>query len=434
MADDQSLDALSRHWNAVVRGEPVLPEAGPDPSLIDALAWATAQDDTPAPDPAFVARLEGSLVGTVWQTLPASAPVPPRPSNGRVVPEPRRSNSPARPIVHEPRRSPMALFATALLLLVTFLGIYLAFRPQNQSVVAPVGGTPTVVPSATPIPGVEITDFGAVAVPIAIVRSRSAATPAPLPQEAVLTPFQAPWWITMGRVTLAPGEGGSLPAISPATGIGFELLLQGSFTVSSGATLHVVRADGTTEEIPMGTEVTLAPGDSVVHLDTGARQSWHNPGQTEAVLLGAGFYTSNLAVRVSHGTLVGVGGITGQMLAAMDGNTWNEAGLPDGPVVASFRRLTLAPGTALPPAPEIYPTLRWIESGELGWTPIGGGIATRPPGRPMMTYFGWQQPPWSPSSPGVQIVLSNPSETEPLIIWEVVMTPAGPSPPATATS
>jgi hypothetical protein len=433
-ADDDLAVRLSRYWDALVDEDATPPEPTPDLGDLAVIVRGLADlPRDPAPEEVHARAKARLSANPEWLGLPTIRPHDvssvPVASNGHTSHEVdaedaggERAPTPLRRILPFVE---LAALAAAILLL-----LYVAFGRDRHQAVAPVGGTPTVVPAPSPTPGVEIVTLGAVTMPVERLLTRLTAAPTPTPDNPALTPFQSPWWVATGRVVLAPGEGGSLPSISPATGIGFELLLEGSYTVSSGSPLRVVRVSGATEEIPAGTTVTLAPGDSVLHLDVGATQSWRNPGQTEAVLIGAGFYTSNTAIRQRGGTLVGVGGIAGEYWAEMEGNIWIASGIPDGPVLATIRRLTLSPGAALPAMPEVYPTLRWIESGEVGWTAVGAGIATRPPDKPTSRFFGGQRLPWTPSAPGVQIVLSNPSDTDPAVIWEVILTPAGPSPPS----
>src|SRR5262245_15649450 len=99
MADERTMDALSRHWNAVARGEPVPPTdpADLDPVLTDVLAWAIAEDDAPGPDPGFVARLEETLMGTATHAI-THQPSPRLLPNGRTTPPKRWSWLPALPV------------------------------------------------------------------------------------------------------------------------------------------------------------------------------------------------------------------------------------------------------------------------------------------------------------------------------------------------
>jgi outer membrane protein assembly factor BamB len=155
---------LNRYWNALNRGAP--PEelarlAAPlDPTVIAAIDRARALHRRRRPDPAFATRLEQTLMDA-FATAPAgTTPLrPPSPghSNGRTAPRERWRWLPALPVSKERRRWAMAQFATALLLIVTLLGIYFSFlRPENHEAVAPVGGTATPVTAPAPAPSVPM--------------------------------------------------------------------------------------------------------------------------------------------------------------------------------------------------------------------------------------------------------------------------------------
>jgi outer membrane protein assembly factor BamB len=152
---DRAQDHLSAYWNALNRGAP--PEelarlAGPlDPSFIAAIDRARALHRRRRPDPAFATRLEQDLMDA-FATAPAGSvplrPVPPQPTNGQTVPRERWSWLPALPVSRERRHWAVAQLATALLLVVTLLAVWVAFRPENNRGVSP-GGTPAAIPAPT---------------------------------------------------------------------------------------------------------------------------------------------------------------------------------------------------------------------------------------------------------------------------------------------
>jgi uncharacterized cupredoxin-like copper-binding protein len=125
---DGPADRLERYWDAAVRGAPAPPD-GLDPALIETIRRVRTVDDTPPPDPAFLARLEEELMHH-----PAAIParrlgIPgdraPSSLNGQgkelVAPNDRHGTTPRL-------RSPWSWLATAALVLLTLASGLAAFQ------------------------------------------------------------------------------------------------------------------------------------------------------------------------------------------------------------------------------------------------------------------------------------------------------------------
>ncbi|HEY7033376.1 MAG TPA: PQQ-binding-like beta-propeller repeat protein [Thermomicrobiales bacterium] len=148
-------DQLNRFWNALAVARPetevtrLRQELDQlDPTLSETVERLRERDDAHRPDPVFLDRLEQTLMDASL-VAPAGL-VPLRPDspghrNGRTAPRERWAWLPALPVSKERRRWATAQFALALLLLVTLLAAYVAFRPENRGFVGPNG-------TATPIP------------------------------------------------------------------------------------------------------------------------------------------------------------------------------------------------------------------------------------------------------------------------------------------
>jgi hypothetical protein len=384
------------------------------------VAMLRRYDDARLPDPTFLDHLEHTLLAAAQrmprqaQTTPTIAPVS---DHVRVVTEERRTRSLIAPLAARSHRRALSHVAMAFLLLVTGLSLYVAFRPLDHQATSPGEETPTV-PVITPIPsipGIDIEAFGSMTLPVDTSR----------PIVAIGDPTEA-WGVEMTTTTLAPGATGQHPTIDYAKGTGVELVLDGTLKISSDATLRVTHLDGTTSDIPPGEPVTVNRGESVEHDDITVAQTWSNPGPGQTVLLGIGVFGINEIESDFEGYYVHFGGLDWSRATVDLRAQWSAFGLADGPVTATIRRLTIAPGAALPPARDSAPTLRWVESGEIGWTPVGDGIATRASNKPLNRYFSGQRVPWT-TNLTTEAILSNPSKKESAVVWEIVLTPRTPS-------
>jgi eukaryotic-like serine/threonine-protein kinase len=140
---DESPDREDRYWDAFVNGE--RPAADIDPALAGAIAKVHALDIARGPDPAFVAQLEHDLVR--MQHVSGSSISTSTQVNQlvRVAPNRRRIFLPALTVSKERRQWVVAQFATAALLIVTLLGMYLVFINHSHPAIAPPA-TPTATP------------------------------------------------------------------------------------------------------------------------------------------------------------------------------------------------------------------------------------------------------------------------------------------------
>ena len=120
--------------------------------------------------------------------------------------------------------------------------------------------------------------------------------------------------------------------------------------------------DGTIEEITPDTEVMLAPGDSVVYVENSAAQAVRNPGNTTTETISFGVFEGSTAIAE---------------------NAWEQSGLAGHDVAVHVQRITLPPGTSLPPLMSDVqePGVFAVSAGELGLSVI----AAEDPGNPVAT-------------------------------------------------
>jgi hypothetical protein len=232
--EDDPLAREDRYWDAVVRGEP--PAGTIDPAVAEAIERVHRLDDATGPDPAFVARLEEDLMHAFAMNPPIPAHHQRVKANGRATLPPRYLPLPT-PAPSRPRgRWALTQFATALLLLVTLGGVYVAFMAQRSGRDGDRAGlTPNQV-----------------------------ATPSP---SAFPTGDYFPFFLELvtvdpgARPVLTPDAGGCCP------GPVIDYILEGTDVLRVDGPLHVARASrpGTFETVPTGTAVTLGPGDATIH-------------------------------------------------------------------------------------------------------------------------------------------------------------------------
>lgn len=154
--NDGGPECLERYWDAAVRGHPP-PPVDLDPALADAVRRLHAGDDSPAPDPAFLARLEEDL-------MQHTRTVSPQRGNAAVFGAPLGSNAqPRAPFGHASAgassrlRSPFSWLASAALVLLTLAIAIFASRldpsshEDDPSAVTGAQGAPVEVsPGASP--------------------------------------------------------------------------------------------------------------------------------------------------------------------------------------------------------------------------------------------------------------------------------------------
>ena len=157
--NEQTSDALGRHWDALVQGE-YPPSSQIDPSLADAITWVIAHDDAPEPGSAFINRLEQQLLA-VTRTPRIGSGLPPAALpvslNGRASLGPDRPS----PLPGGPSRSRWKLtqLATAALLLVSLAAGLTALQirdPRSQETIIPAPGGDIVTETLLNEPGASL--------------------------------------------------------------------------------------------------------------------------------------------------------------------------------------------------------------------------------------------------------------------------------------
>src|SRR4051812_13291162 len=135
MSDSRLHDDLGRFWDVLARGKPATP-SDLDPQVASTIRQLQALGNE-KPDPAYARRLREGLLHAQTVPLPANGLRPVSP-NGHAVPRPTRLYLPSFPNSRERRRWATAQIATAILILITLIAIFVAFRPErNPAVVAP---------------------------------------------------------------------------------------------------------------------------------------------------------------------------------------------------------------------------------------------------------------------------------------------------------
>jgi hypothetical protein len=412
--DDELAVRLSRYWDALVAEDIALSEPAAALGDLAVIVGDLAElPRDPAPEDVHARARARLSADPEWLSLLTTSPhviasLPPASNGQRWIDDMETGSVSFRPPTLLRRMLPfveLTAIAAAILLL-----LYVAFRPERHEAVGPIGGTPTAVPAPTPIPGVTVDGIGTVTLPAETIPGKGS-------------------WFGAWRATLEPGAAGSYGSIAPNRSVGVESVLVGTYATRSEGPMRIIRSDGSTEDVPVGTEATIGPGESILVLDNAVARTFRNPGATQAVLVAWAITSMNGAAmrdtEAPEPALALGPGVTFQGLARMLPDVWDQATIPDGPLTIDVRRLTLAPGASLPPEPEVYPTLRWVESGRLGWDIAGEGVASPASGRPMMSYQEGEMVSWVPTRPGIRVVLRNPSKTTPVVLLVVSLAPAG---------
>jgi hypothetical protein len=225
------------------------------------------------------------------------------------------------------------------------------------------------------------------------------------------------------QVTIPPGA--SLPYLGGlfcrhssetiTTGVGAEVVRSGVYTVRLEAPLRVQRAGSTrpSEEIPAGTEVTLAAGDAVIYPDYAARGDIRNTGAEPVTLIG-------VAINATEGSGTPLPALPPEVRATLLTHSsppdWEP--FPPGPLNMTLRQVTLPPGTSIGPYHPVGLQALWIESGPLLHSFLGAD-ESEPRGRPLAHLAGSTAPFARPSTGVREILASNgeqPAEMLVLII------------------
>ncbi|MEA2595606.1 MAG: hypothetical protein QOF01_2075 [Thermomicrobiales bacterium] len=384
-----------RYWDAAVRGEP--PDVAIDPALAEAIARVHDLDDAPAPDPAFVARLEDALVHSV---VLASSGVTTRTHgpNGTAAPPPLRQPALRLRAIGVAtdratrRRWTLAQFATAALLIVTLAAGYAALRPlSDERGDHPAGGDDRV---AIPAPAGWSSTL--------LLRATLNTVP------------EGPVGARLDRWTFLPGSGEWRGAAPPLP----ELLYveAGHLTVTVDAAATLGRATSVKRgaaAVPPDSPLGLRAGDLLV-VPAGARYALRPDGSNAPTLL---------VVVLTPPDDPGPAASAPPGVAVKTLGTGILAGLPVGSGVVMLHRLAATPGALIPEEITMGPELLAVEAGIVGMR--AGADApevTRPAGDDGSVVVAM----------GTRLALRNPGE-EPLTLLRLTIVPPAAGAPAPAT-
>jgi hypothetical protein len=404
--DERDLaEALDRHWDARIRGEPRSATAGLDPDLA-----------------ALVTRLQavGSALPSLfpdpdraWRVLPQVLRPPPPGWSNEETPFPAwpHANGYAD-LVAEQRSTPprprrgggwvAAQLATAALLLLTLAVGFVAIRQR----------LPEARDEATWVP--------------ALVRALQSAPSGIIDTPLIETTFTAEELpggekeALYYQLTIPPGAG--LPYLGGqfcschreaiAEGVGVEIVQSGVFSLRLEAPLQVQRAGSTrpSEEVPAGTEVTLAAGDAVIYPNYAAPGDVRNAGAEPVTLTGVAI----ISTEESGVPLPKVPPeVRATLLTYSDSSDWES--FPPGPLNVGLRRVTLPPGTSIGPYQPVGLQALWIESGPLLHSYLPAG-ESEPSGRPLAHLTGSTAPFARPSTSVREILATNVEQPAELLV------------------
>jgi mannose-6-phosphate isomerase-like protein (cupin superfamily) len=264
------------------------------------------------------------------------------------------------------------------------------------------GATPTLAQEATPgSSGAEFTTEA-----LAQVQLPATANPA-LPAA-----FDVWLW------GLIPGEELRFETGDAPPSIAADVVLAGEYTVRSEGRLQVQRAAGL-EEVAPGTDVTVHPGDVVIYVENQAAQVMRNPGDETAQAISFGAFSAAPAADAT--------------LETVSQADWERSGLAGQELTVTVERLTVPPGSSLPPfVPDVHaPRVFVVEEGEAQWVLLAPARATPP--APAAIPFGREQTiAFQPLPPGEQLQLRN-DEDRPLVLLQVTVRAADAATPVAAT-
>jgi hypothetical protein len=331
--DRADVERLRAYWDGVVQGDPTAPDHL-DPGTAAVVRQLHALYRPPLPDPAFHDRLQEDLMHSA--TVPSRIAAPW--SAGPIATSPNGRSAPGstRLLQRRPPAAPgrmLSYLASAALVVVTLVATYLAFGPSRpgEAPTAPSANLPMLLAPATPAPTEE---------PIIAWTIPADALPAG-DVEAVFY-----------RLTLPPGT--SLPLLAGPfcgcgaetvkTGIGIEIVEDGTYALRLEAPLTVVRA-GAEDAVAAGTEVTLGPGDVARFPDYAAPGEIRNAGADPVSVVGLAILSEE-----STGTPVPdiAPGVRAEGLSRAIATDWSK--LPPGPILVTLRRLSLSAGAELTPS------------------------------------------------------------------------------------
>jgi hypothetical protein len=366
MDDARFRTKLRRYWDEIARGEPATPD-DLDPDLAALIRRLHALPDVPPPDPIFARRLRESLMHATTTPLPLTDPRTSLGRNGQSTPPVRRpilSALPVSPVHWAPAR-----LVTALLVILVLIGSVLAV---GRGWPEPQDDTPLLLPAMSGTPAAEI-----------VVTETLF--------DAAVDGLPTAWGeVVLIRWTLRPSN---QPLIFPPT---------------NGAQVFLVES-GEVTVTESGGEHPLAAGEVYVVTDPEQEVTFRHGGPEEATLLRGMVVTSWMtasADRLATST---------EFLVEYSSST-----LPGGSGRLVAERLTLPPGSALPPQ-EAGPFV-WMEVGEgtLGLTLEGEDL---PPGwttgEEQAARFSLGLP---PIPAGTRMTLRNAGD-DPLVLYRMTLAP-----------
>jgi hypothetical protein len=409
--DERDLaDALDQHWDALLRGDVPAVTADVDADLVALVTQLQAVGSAlpslfPDPDQAWRELLHAPASPTrAWGNEEAPLLVGPH-ANGYadLVAAPR--SAPPRPR----RRGGWVLtqLATAALLLLTLAAGFFAIRqvPEARDEATWV---PALVRALESAPG------GIIDTPL--IEATFTADELPSGEKEAL----------YYQLTIPPGA--SLPYLGApfcgcrtetiTEGVGAEVVQSGAYTLRLEAPLRVQRAGSTRpgEEIPAGTEVTLAAGDAVLYLNYAAPGDIRNVGAEPMTLIGVAIF----ATEESGVPLPPLPPEVQATLLTHSGSPDWET-FPPGPLHVALRQVTLPPGTSIGPYHPVGLQALWIESGPLLHSFLRAG-ENEPHGRPLTHQTGSTAPFVQPSVGVREILASN--DEQPAELLALIIEPA----------
>ena len=384
--EDARLHAeLRRYWDELARGE--LGNPGDiDPDLVQTIQRLHALGDVPPPAPAYATRLRESLMHATALPLPLGDPRARSSLNGRSTPVARRA---IRPWPVPQRPWALSQLATAALLVLVLVSSFLAFGPgrpglqdEGPALIPAINGTPATAEmvATETLLETEVAALPAGRIRVSVDRWRLKPSPA--------------------AVTLPPYEATQL------------------FTVDAGeVTVNAA-----------GAEHRLGSGD-VLDL-TDQEFSFGASGSAEAVAYVV-YVSSKFSAEFGHGatrTWLSGDPLVHATDVVLSSSADDFAG---GPVRLVLERMTVPPGTALPPQ-EARP-LVWTEVGQgtLGLTLEGERVPYGwTSGVEQKVRFGEYAVPQE-LTPGITVQTRNAGD-DPLILYRLTLIPSEAGSPGAA--
>jgi hypothetical protein len=392
-------DALDRQWDALLRGELPATTADLDADLAALVARlqaaATAiptlfpdrnqawRELRQAPTPS-VGPWSGGEAPPAWPHPNGRAHVDLIPQQRSVAPLPRRGGNWV-----------LTQLATAALLLLTLAVGFAAIRQQMPVARDEGRWVPALVSALEAAPG------GIVDTPL--IEATFTAEELPRGEKEAIY-----YRLTIPPAASLPYLGGAFCHCRSETvtaGVGVEVVQTGVYTLRLEVPLRVQRAGSTrpSEEIPAGTEVTLAAGDAVIYPDYAAPGDIRNTGNEPVTLIGVAIIATE-----GSGTPLPKAptGVAATMLTTTIASDWDA--FPPGPLNVALRAITLPSETSVGPYEPVGLQAMNIESGTIGRSFLPAGDTT-PRGQPLVHSTGTTVPFMRPS-PGLREILANSGE------------------------